>query len=280
MSNRRLPSLFGLVAVATLALAALSPVAAAANASVRVLHASPDAPAVDVWVDGSKVLTNVPFKGISGYLPLPAGAHQVKVVATGTTSPAVIDAGVTVEAGKAYTIAAAGKLVSVAPQVFVDDPMATTGKAMIRVIHLSPDAPAVDVAVKGQAPSAALVKNLVFPKASDYAAVAPATYDLEVRLAGTTTVALPLNGVALAGATNYTVFAVGLAAAGTPAAQALSVVTAVDGTVPVTSTIAAGSASSLPTLFIVAIVLAGLAVAGTSMALRRRLAVAPTRRER
>ncbi len=41
--------------VAALALAVVaSPVAAADDAMVRVLHASPDAPAVDVYVDGNK----------------------------------------------------------------------------------------------------------------------------------------------------------------------------------------------------------------------------------
>ena len=43
------------------------------NARVRVAHLSPDAPAVDVWVDGSRVLENVPFKAFSSYLELPAG---------------------------------------------------------------------------------------------------------------------------------------------------------------------------------------------------------------
>jgi len=40
--------------VAALALAAIAgPVAASDSAMVRVLHASPDAPAVDVYVNGS-----------------------------------------------------------------------------------------------------------------------------------------------------------------------------------------------------------------------------------
>ena len=31
------------------------------QAQLRVVHASPDAPNVDVYLDGSKVLTNVPY---------------------------------------------------------------------------------------------------------------------------------------------------------------------------------------------------------------------------
>lgn len=35
---------------------------------VRVAHLSPDAPAVDVWVDGNIVLEDVAYNGVSSYL--------------------------------------------------------------------------------------------------------------------------------------------------------------------------------------------------------------------
>ena len=47
---------------------------------VRVLHASPDAPNVDVLVDGNAVLTNVAFQQGSGYLQLDSGRRNVKVL--------------------------------------------------------------------------------------------------------------------------------------------------------------------------------------------------------
>ena len=43
------------------------------TAMVRVLHASPDAPNVDVYADGGKILSDVPFGGLSDYLKVPAG---------------------------------------------------------------------------------------------------------------------------------------------------------------------------------------------------------------
>ncbi|HMP39397.1 MAG TPA: DUF4397 domain-containing protein, partial [Roseiflexaceae bacterium] len=62
MKNR---SSFVMALVGALIALALIPSAFAqsGNAMVRVVHASPDAPAVDVWINGSKVdaLTNVPF---------------------------------------------------------------------------------------------------------------------------------------------------------------------------------------------------------------------------
>jgi hypothetical protein len=190
---------------------ALAPAAFAqgGNAKVRVVHASPDAPAVDVYVDGAKVLTNVSFFTASDYLDVPAGPHDIKVTPTGDANTAVIDAkGVSVEAGKAYTVAATGKLAEIKPSIYSDNLSApSAGKAHVRVVHASPDAPAVDIKVKG---GAALIPNLAFPNDSGYLPVDAGSYDLTVNAAGADTVALDLPGVALEAGKIYDIFAVGL----------------------------------------------------------------------
>src|SRR5215212_6366718 len=120
---------------ALLALALVPAVfAQSGTAKVRVVHASPDAPAVDVYLDGNKVLTNVPFFTASDYLDVPAGPHDIKVTPTGDANTAVIDAkGVSIEAGKAHTVAATGKLAELKPTVYVDNLSApAAGKAHVR----------------------------------------------------------------------------------------------------------------------------------------------------
>jgi Domain of unknown function (DUF4397) len=206
----------------------VSGTAAAGEARVRVLHASPDAPAVDVYADGSKVLTDVPFGVISDYLTVPAGPHHLQVYATGTTSGAVIDADVTLAAGKAYTVAATDALSKIEAQVIVDDPVPAAGKAQVRAVHLSADAPAVDVAPRGSAAGAALVKGLVYPKNTGYLDVNPASYQLDVRLAGTTTVALGLPTLDVAANTSYSVFVIGSAASPAVGGHGLRAVITVD----------------------------------------------------
>jgi Domain of unknown function (DUF4397) len=182
--------------------------AQAATGKVRVAHLSPDAPAVDVYVDGRAALTNVPFKAISNYLDLPAGPHKFEVRPAGAaaTSAPVISADANIEAGKAYTVGAIGLLAAIKANIWVDDlSAAPSGQSKVRVYHASPDAPAVDVAPKGAAP---VVSNLAFPNASGYLNLPAGTYDLEVRAAGTTTVALPLNATAIPANKIVSVFAV------------------------------------------------------------------------
>src|SRR5688500_10614296 len=50
------------------------------DARIRVVHASPDAPAVDVYANGNKVLSNVTFFAASDYLTVPAGSYKLQVV--------------------------------------------------------------------------------------------------------------------------------------------------------------------------------------------------------
>jgi hypothetical protein len=183
------------------------------EACVNIVHASPDAPAVDVYVDGGLALEGLEFGAFSGWVALPAGEHQVQVTAAGAApDTAVIDATVTLDAGVAYQVAATGYLDAITPQIYPADLTATgADSARIRVIHTSPDAPAVDIAVTG---GDVLISNLEFPGASDALVVPAGTYDLEVRPAGTTDVALPLPGVVLEAGMTYDVFAIGSLADG------------------------------------------------------------------
>lgn len=208
-TTRRLTS--GIAATA-LVLAVAAPVAADNHqAMVRVLHASFDAPNVDVYVDDNAVLTDVPFKALSDYLALDAGDYQIKVTPAGDADTAVIDAPVTVEGGQKYTIAAIGPVAEIQPKVLVDGANPSSDGTQVRIVHFSPDAGPVDVAPDG---GDALVSGLEYPNDTGYVDLPADAYDLEVRAAGTDTVALDLPEVNLEAGTAYSVFAVGSAEGG------------------------------------------------------------------
>lgn len=211
--------LFGIIAGTALVAALAVPVAADEhdNAMVRVVHASPDAPNVDVWVDGETVLTDVPFTAVSDYLSVPAGTYNIQVTATGDTTP-VIEADLEFAAGSATTIAAYGLLADITAAVFTDDITTADGQAKLRAIHLSPSAPAdVDIAVQG---GDVVVPGLAYPEASGYLTLDAGDYPLEIRAAGDDAAALQFD-VTLEADTNYTAFAM-------DAADGVQVIAAVD----------------------------------------------------
>jgi len=61
-----------------------------------VVHASPDAPAVDVLVDGAKVVNAAPFKAATDYLVVDSGPRKVEVRAAGAAAD-VINATLTLD---------------------------------------------------------------------------------------------------------------------------------------------------------------------------------------
>ncbi len=204
-------------AVLVLALSLVIPAMAAGGPRVRAVHASPDAPAVDVWVDGAKAFTNAPFKGITPYAEVAQGMHNFQIVPTGATTPVVIEVDLDLQNNTDYTILAVNTLSSIEPVVLVDNnALPAAGKAHVRFVHASPDAPAVDIAVTG---GPVLFGGISFKGVGDYLPVDAGTYNLEARLAGTQTVALSLPGITLKEGTVYTVYAMGFAA-GTPALTA------------------------------------------------------------
>jgi hypothetical protein len=204
----------GLAVLLALALVAPALAQGSGEAQVRVAHLSPDAPNVDVYVNGEPALANVPYTTVSGYLPLPAGTQQITVYATGDTSTPVIDAPVELAAGGAYTVAAVGLVAdgSIMAQVYDDDLRApSAGNAKVRVVHASPDAGPVDVVPRGGDP---LVTGLTFPNATAYAEVPAGTYTLDVNATGTNQTVLTVPDAALASGGVYTAFAVGTVYAG------------------------------------------------------------------
>ena len=179
------------------------------TALVRVVHASPDAPNVDVFVDDESALEDVPFRTVSEYLSLPGGEYGVRITAAGDADTVVFEDTVAVEAGTASSLVALGELNddSFEVRAFADDVSAVAdGEARVRLVHCSPDAPAVDVVPAGG--SDPLFADVAFGEASDHATVPGGAYTLEVRPAGGDTAAATFD-VELAGGTASTGFAMG-----------------------------------------------------------------------
>ena len=190
------------------------------TASVRVVHASPDAPNVDVLVDNTAALTNVAYKVASNYLAVPSGSRNLKVRATGT-STVVIDQTATLNQGAFYTVLATGRVASIAPVVLTDDQTSpASGNIRLRLVHASPTAGNVDIYVTTPtadlATAAATLSNVAFRASSSYLEVPAGTYRVRITPAGTKTVAIDVNNVALTAGQVRTAVAVDAVGGGAP----------------------------------------------------------------
>jgi hypothetical protein len=177
-----------------------------------VVHASPDAPNVDVRINNAVALTNVAYPTNSPYTAVDAGNANFKISPAGTTTY-VIDATVPLEANKYYSVFAIDSVSKIKAAVVMDNlTTPATGKSHVRFFHFSPNAPAVDIAVTD---GPVVFSNRRFNDQATTASLAnftpldAGTYNLEVRLAGTNTVVLPLPNITLTAGKIYTVFAKG-----------------------------------------------------------------------
>ena len=190
------------------------------EARVRVVHASPDAPDVDVLLDDAEVLGDVPYLTASDYLGVPAGDHNLKVNAAGTATT-VIDADVSLVDGTDYTVIASGLVEAIEPIVLQDDNSApAAGNARVRAIHGAPGAPSVDIYVT--APGAdlettiPLLVSVEFGDVADYIEAPAGDYQVRVTLAGTKTVVIDSGTLTLSSGQVRTAIAVDAVGGGAP----------------------------------------------------------------
>lgn len=119
----------------------------AGTAYIRVLHAMPGGPSVDVYSGSIKIASNLSFKSLGNYMDVKSGKNAIKVVPAGKTEPAIVSEDKPLTKGKYFSLVITGK--QKAALLFVND---STGKEMpekarVRVIHVAPGAPDVLVTV-------------------------------------------------------------------------------------------------------------------------------------
>ncbi len=199
------------------------------SARAFVLHGAASAPTVDVFVTapGADLTGEAPLGTFSytetlGPVEVPAGDYQIRVTAAGDSSAVVYDSGtvglsdgldiVLVAAPNVEGGSAAITLIGQTPDGGLEL-RDTNAPASLRVVHASPDAPAVDVVVNATLPP--LVEDLAFPTATPIVEVPPATYQTEVAAADAypNAVVIPNDGstipLALAAGTTTNVLAIG-----------------------------------------------------------------------
>jgi hypothetical protein len=177
------------------ALVALGLTSKAQDARVQVVHNAPNAPAVDIYVNANKVLTNVPFRAASSFLNVPSGVPlQVRIKPTSTqadTSNPVFFRTYTLAASTGYYLIANGNLgTTQAPNpegiptgfdiTVIPDAKSTSalpGNVDLRIFHGVTDAPTVDIKAQGVA---TLVENAPFRGFSGYIPVPAASYTIQI----------------------------------------------------------------------------------------------------
>jgi hypothetical protein len=174
-------------------------------AYVSVYHASPDAPDFDIIVDDRAINVNpFDYTSYSGYLNFFTGNRNIKFNAVNANN-ALIDTTFNFEEGKAYSLFAIDRLSNLQALLVVDSSAApAAGKAMVRFVHLSPDAPALDVSVSGETGDP-LFANHSFKQATPFQEVDAKTYSFDIKNSGASDVLMSVDDITLQAGRYYTI---------------------------------------------------------------------------
>lgn len=196
-------------------------------AQVRFLHASPGRAAVDFRADGATRGAGVTYgTAFSNGVVLDAGARTFTARAAGNATDLATTAGTLANSGT-YSVVLAKRPAGDTLVVFADtSATAPTGKVFIRTLNVAPAAGAVDLYITAAntdlATATPQVAGIAFLKASRYVELDAGTYRVRLTTAGTKTVVLDVNTIAVPGRATRTIAVIDANAGGTPLQSVVS----------------------------------------------------------
>ncbi|KKO45646.1 hypothetical protein WG68_09710 [Arsukibacterium ikkense] len=187
------------------------------TSSLRVVHNVSDAPAVDIVVNDNfaqPLVSALAFPDFTGYVTPAPGDYNVKVAVAGTET-AVIDADVTLEDGKFYTVLAVGSLsdaddFAIEPLILVDNPRTVATEARVRLVHGSTLAGNVDIYVTADGDISEAMpafSDVPYKAETGYVPLAAGEYFVTVTPTGTKTAAIETGALMLDANKIYTAIA-------------------------------------------------------------------------
>lgn len=199
---------------------------AAGATRVQIVHAVPSAAAVAVYVTApgadlasSAPLGTVAYQGSLGPIDMPSGSYEIRITpATGVT-PVLFDSGtVTLTAGADLLLAAtantgpgAAPIVLAASDVYGNSAWLydVATPSTLRVVHDSPDAPALGVTATSGGTATVLTPSVAYPNFVPYQTIASGAYALQITPAGNAASVLVNQNQTLYQGHEYTVYAMG-----------------------------------------------------------------------
>lgn len=170
-----------------------------------MIHASYDAPRLDLYANGSTIARHLRYKQVSPPVQLSSGTYTIKGYLAGESTHPVFEQEMHFLQSD-YTIVLFDKIRKIRLLSFSETPMMLGKAAKLRFFQLSPDAPDVDLALYR---ANAIFPSLSAGSGSPYVPLHAKPFHFEIRQSGTKRVLLDLPKVRLEPSKAYTIATVG-----------------------------------------------------------------------
>lgn len=176
--------------------------------SVRILHAVPKAPNVDVYLNGSLLTSNLAFGKISKYTIFSPGEYEFQLFPTGTYDKPILSQTVQLIANANYTVS----IVTLSNDLYLfrlkdDNIPATKSQAFLRFINLSSNAPLLSLALPN---GVTLFSQAEYLETTGYYPLSAGIYNFEVLFGSSQVTTKFIKNITLDGGRFYTIYIIGL----------------------------------------------------------------------
>ncbi len=180
-------------------------------AEFKVLNASTAGTSLNVLVNGTIALSNIPYQGVSNYVTTPAGSSTFTVQATATPGANLLTLVATLASATDTSLVFSGPTGGLSPLVLNDNNLPPPAlNARVRFVNASPGLGPIDVYVNfsNTIPNLAQNAGSIYVNETADSTIGTA-YEFDFNVAGTTTPVLKLPGVVIIAGHTYTVYVVG-----------------------------------------------------------------------
>ena len=173
---------------------------------IRFFHANPSVGAVDIYINGRKVVSNLTYRNFTEYMKAFPGYYRVAIFRAGTTSDPICINYMNLIGYRIYTAAITQSNESNCIEMINDNRrFLQKNMAYVRFVQLSANAPQMDVYLD----DSLILADLNYREVSRYLAVTPGDHNLKLRDYYSGAVLLEDPLVSLQGGKAYTIYVVG-----------------------------------------------------------------------
>lgn len=185
---------------------------------VRFLHAVPDAPPVDLYINGQLIESNIKYQDFTEYYKARPGTYVIQLYPTGEKTNSILNVTITAAPNYIYTAAAIGTTEAMSLELISDTERNNNPQwSHMRFINLSPNTDSVDIYIDDRL----AVRELNFMEVTNYMALTPGNHRMTVKIHNTDEIVVRHPGFTLLGGNYYATYVVGLSGDYTPSIQVL-----------------------------------------------------------
>ena len=178
------------------------------NSKVRILHAVPKAPKVDVYINGQKIAEALEFSKITNYFVINPGSFEMQIYNSGTYDTPLLSQKIEISPTANYTFC----IVTLQGSLYIfrlkdDNVPSTKLTSFLRFINLSANAPLVSLALPNDV---VLFNGAEYLETTGYYQLSSGIYNFKFLFDSATSTAKFIKNLTLDNGNFYTIYIIGV----------------------------------------------------------------------